>query len=140
MPDPSSAASPQQLIAIADALAAFSDALDSYIKKQPNLFAPEVLRLRETDAQIASQAATIARTAVEIEAADVLAALNDLQVQINSATATLAAITDSKTALDLVAGVLSVAASLATGNPLGTAQSVVSLVETLRNAISAAEG
>jgi hypothetical protein len=140
MSDPSVATSPRQLIAVADALADFSDALDGYIKQQPDLFAPEVLQLRETDARIASQAATIARMAVAIEATDVLAALNYLQVQINSATATLAAITDSKAALGLVAGVLSAAASLATGNPLGTAQSVVSLVETLRNAISAAEG
>lgn len=68
-------ATPQELIAVADALADFSDALDNFIKASPNPFTPVMLQLRSMDTHIASDASIIARIAVENMAADVRSAL-----------------------------------------------------------------
>ena len=97
-----------------------------------------MLQLRSMDTHIASDASIIARIAVENMAADVRSALTQLQVQISSAKSTFTQIQNVKTALSIVAAVLSVAANVSTGNPLGTAGSVLALVQTLSGALAAA--
>ena len=130
---------PQELIALEDALDDFSDRLDDYIKDAPNPITPAIQQLRLMDTHIAADAATIGRIAVEQMAADVISALSELNVQITSAKSTLSEINNVKTAISIAAAVLSVAANVSTGNPLGAASSVVALVQTLQGAVSASK-
>lgn len=125
---------PQELIHLSDALSDFSDKLDDYIKASGNPFTPAMQQLRNLDTHVAADAALIARLAVEAMAQDVKSAVNDLKKQVDRAKETLQNITNVKTALSLVAAVLSVAASMSTGDPLASAKSVLALVNVLSNA------
>lgn len=131
---------PQQLIELASALGDFSDKLDDYIKASGNPFTPAMVQLRDMDTHIASDAVLIGQIGLSAMEDDVRAALGQLQIQINSAKSTLAQINNVKSALSVVAAVLSVAASLSTGNPLGAASSVIALVSTVSGALTAAKG
>lgn len=133
------ASTPAELLALADALSDFSDGLDAYIKASPNLFSPPVLQLRSMDTHIASAAAEIGMLAVSEMAADTTRAIGQLQEAITAAKATVTELMDVRSALNVVAAVLSVAASLSTGNPFGAASSVFGLVDTISGAVKAAK-
>jgi hypothetical protein len=79
----------------------------------------------------------MARLAVEAMADDVRAALADLKNQTNRARQTLQNIQNVKTALGLAAAVLSVAATISTGDPLASSKSVLALVQVISNAVDA---
>jgi hypothetical protein len=130
----------QALQGLADALSDFSDKLDDYIKGSGNPFTPEMQSLRNIDTQIAVDAASIAQLAVEAMAGDVRNALADLARQVDRAKDTLKNINNAKTALSVVAAVLTAAAGISTGNPLGAAQGVLSLVSVVSGAVDAAGG
>jgi ABC-type transporter Mla subunit MlaD len=128
----------QALQDLADALSDFSDKLDSYIKGSGDPFTPVMQNLRTIDTQIAVDAALIARLAVESMADDVRAALADLKQQVDRAKDTLQNINNAKTALSVVAAVLTAAAGISTGNPLAAAQGVSALVNVVAGAVDAA--
>jgi len=141
MSDPAllaTAQTPQELISVADALADFSDKLDDYIKASSNPFTPAMIQLRQMDTHIASDASVIADYAVSVLAADIPAALLKLQAQIDSAKEAVKNIGNVKLALSIVAAVLSVAASVSTGNPLNAAESILALAQTVEGAVTAA--
>ena len=123
---------------LADALSDFSDKLDDYIKASGNPFTPEMQSLRNIDTQIAVDAATISRIAAEAMGDDVRNALADLAQQVDRAKDTLKNINNAKTALSIVAAVLTAAAGISTGNPLGAAQGVISLVNVVAGAVDSA--
>lgn len=129
---------PQALVDLANALSDFSDKLDEFIKSSGNPFTPAMQQLRNLDTHIAADAATIARLAVESMADEVRSALSDLKNQVNRAKQTLQNIRNVKTALSLVAAVLSVAASVSTGDPLASAKSVLALVQIASAAVDVA--
>ena len=129
---------PQELIALSDALSDFSDKLDDFIKSSGNPFTPAMQQLRNLDTHIAADAALIARLAVEAMADDVRSAVVELKRQVNRAEETLQNIRKVKAALSVVAAVLSVAASISTGDPLASAKSVLGLVQVISNAVDVA--
>jgi len=90
------------------------------------------------DTHIASDASVIADYAVSVLAADIPAALLKLQAQIDSAKEAVKNIGNVKLALSIVAAVLSVAASVSTGNPLNAAESILALAQTVEGAVTAA--
>jgi hypothetical protein len=128
---------PQQVMAVVNGLVDFCDALDDYIKASSNMFSPEMVHLRDMDSHIATYAATLGQTEVDKLEADVPAALTALQTQITSAKTTIAQMKTVQSVLSVVSAVLSVAANISTGNPLGSAQAVLSLAQTISSALSA---
>ena len=128
---------PQALVDLSDALSDFSDKLDEYIKSSGDPFTPVMQQLRNLDTHIAADAALMARLAVEAMADDVRAAVADLKNQTNRARQTLQNIQNVKTALGLAAAVLSVAATISTGDPLASSKSVLALVQVISNAVDA---
>jgi hypothetical protein len=129
---------PQALVDLSNALSDFSDKLDDFIKSSGDPFTPAMQQLRNLDTHIAADAALIARLAVEAMADDVRSAVADLKNQVDRAKQTLQNIKNVKTALSLVAAVLSVTASISTGDPLASAKSVLALVQVISNAVDVA--
>lgn len=136
---PDTMTTPDALMGLSNELSDFSDKLDDYIKDAPDPFNPEMMQLRILDTRIAVDAKIIAGIAADLAAPGVLQAIGDLNVQVGRAKETLQEINNAKLALSLVASVLSVAAAISTGNPLGAATAVLGLVDTLKGAINAAQ-
>lgn len=130
---------PQTLVDLSNALSDFSDRLDDYIKSSGDPFTPVMQQLRNMDTHIAADADLIGRLAVEALANDVSAAISDLNDQVKAAKTTLDNIANVKTALSIVAAVLSTAAAISSGNPLASAQSVLSLAQVIASAVKSAD-
>jgi hypothetical protein len=126
------------LMTLSSALCDFSDKLDDYIKDAPDPFSAEMVQLRSFDTRIAMDAKIIAGIAAELAAPGVRDAITDLTTQVDNAKSTLRQVNDTKVALSLVASVLSVAAAISTGNPLGAACPVLGLVNAVQGTIQAA--
>lgn len=133
-------ATPQALTDLSDAFSDFSDRLDDFIKASGDPFTPAMIQLRNMDTHIAADAAIAARLAVEAMAPEVGAALDDLGAQIARAKGTLDDIQNVKTALSIVAAVLSTASALASGSPLASAESVIALAQVVSSALKASGG
>ncbi len=127
----------QALVDLSNALSDFSDKLDDYIKSSGDPFTPVMQQLRNMDTHIAADADLIGRLAVEALANEVRTAISDLNDQVKVARTTLDSIHNVKTALSIVAAVLSTAAAISTGNPLASAQSVLSLAQVIASAVQA---
>ena len=73
-------------------------------------------------------------------AAEVSAAITGLQQQVRDAQQAIVTINRIKVAVRISAAVLSAAAAIATGNPLGAADQVVALASTIDDEIKANSG
>lgn len=135
MPD---ATSPDALMELSNELSEFSDKLDDYIKDSPDPFSPEMMQMRTFDGRIAMDAKIIAGIAADLAAPGVVEAIGHLKAEVARANETLKSIENAKLALSLVASVLSAAAAISTGNPLGAAGAIMGLVNGIAGAINVA--
>jgi hypothetical protein len=136
--DPSMAAPidvPQALVNLSNTLSDFSDRLDTFIKSSGNPFTPAMRQLRDLDTHLAADADLIGRLAVDSMTNEVSAAISNLGAQVITAKQTLDRINNVKLALSVVAAVFSAAAAISTGNPLASAQSVLSLAQVVSSAV-----
>jgi hypothetical protein len=130
-------ATAQELQDLGQAFADFSDKLDAYITNLPDPFSPDALRLRQIATHIAAEATKLGGLAIALLSAGVAEAVSGLQDQIGKAKDALGSINDVKAGLSVAAAILSVAANIATGQPLASAGSVVTLIQSLQNALGA---
>lgn len=133
-------ATPQPVTDLSQAFRACADALNAYADNQTNPFDPSLSQLRTTAAHIIIEAAIIGQKQLAAMTQGVATAIAGLQTQVNSAKAAVATINDIKKAVSIGAAVLSAAASVASGNPLGAANQLISLASTISSAVSANSG
>jgi hypothetical protein len=131
----------QQLVDMATALNTTIVAINAIVGKQPLPADADTKALADKGAQIAIQANAIGQAAMAALAADVQSAVSQLTTQVNAANSTLQKLNEISKAINVVGVVLtgaaSIAASVATGNWLGTAGDVVTLATNLQTAINA---
>lgn len=135
---PTRQATPQELRSLGDALRDASDAIDSKIKSTLDPLSPQGQHLRDISLHLATYALKIGTMAVAALAQGVGPAINDLTQHINEAKQVLTTITSIDKAMSIAAAMLSVAASVASRDPIGTVQGVTSLISLVQNATTAA--
>lgn len=129
------------LDAAANALGTAADAEDA--KSDPGLPpTSEVEHLRDLAAQVAIQANAIGATGIERLAADMSPAITSLTFQVGQAEHALAKIAEIQKILDVASALLtaaaSIAASVSTGNFIGTASAVITLATSLHKTLGPA--
>jgi hypothetical protein len=129
---------PQELTALADALRDASDSIDAKVKSTLDPLSPQGQHLRDISLHLATYALTIGAMAVGELSPGVDAAINDLAGQIDDAKQTLANIQGVEKTLTVAAALLSVAAGVASRDPLGTVDGIDALTSVIKNANAAA--
>jgi hypothetical protein len=131
----------QQLVDMSTELTDTVKAINSIVGKQQLPFNADTTNLSNAAFLLAAQANTIGQVGLDALASDVGGAVSQLNDQVAAANSALQRINDVKKALNIVGVVLtsagSIAASVATGNWVGAAGDVLTLVKNLKTAISA---
>jgi hypothetical protein len=128
---------PQELRTLADALRDASDGIDAKIKSTLDPLSPQGQHLRDIALHLATYALAIGTMAVGALAPGVDTAIDDLTGQVNDAQQTLANIQGAEKILTVAAALLSVAAAVASRDPLGAVQGVDALTAVIKNANAA---
>ncbi len=130
----------QALTDLSQTLRNCADALNDYADQQADPFDPSLAPLRQTAADLISAASKIGQMELSDMAAEVSAAITGLQQQVRDAQQAIVTINRIKAAVRISAAVLSAAAAIATGNPLGAADQVAALASTIDDEIKANSG
>jgi hypothetical protein len=128
---------PQPILDLSKAFRDCADALNDYADRAPDPLDPSLSTLRVTAAHLVNEASIIGQMQLATLAQDVAGAINGLQIQVNAAQRALATIQAVKNVVSVAAAVFSTAAAVASGNPLGAAQQVASLVSTIATTLHA---
>jgi hypothetical protein len=128
------------LIDLSQTLRSVADALNDYADTQADPFDPSLAQLRTTAAHLIIDASIIGQRQLGAMAKEVSDAIAGLQGQVRDAQNAIKIIDNVKAAVSIGAAVLSVAAAVATGNPLGAADKVTALADMIASAIKANSG
>jgi hypothetical protein len=131
---------PQQLVDMSTQLTDVVKSINTIVGQQQLPYDTATTNLSNAAFVLAAQANSIGQAGLAGLAADVQGAISQLTAQVTAANVALQQIDDAKKALDIVAVVLtgaaSIAGSVATGNWIGAAGDVVTLAINLQTAVS----
>ena len=127
---------PEELSTLADSLTDAAHAIDQFVNTTLDPFSPQGSHLKDISTHIAFSATQVRGLAVEAFGAQVAAAVSDLTANIKVAGDRIGIIANVQKVLSLAAALLSVAAAVATKDPVGTVSGVANLIDIIKGALA----